>query len=939
MKKWLLMLCLSIPAWGAAQRTETLMLSGSGFGDTQTWDFWISDGMQARTWTTIEVPSQWELQGFGEYRYAWTLGRRGQTPALMEYGIYRRSFDVPAAWRGRAVEIVFEGVMTDAEVRINGQPAGPVHQGGFYRFKYDITELLRYGRANRIEVTVHKESADRSVNAAERRADWWSFGGIYRPVYLSAKPAEHIERIAVDARADGTLAGQVFTSELPAGYTLAAAVTPAGGGERSAWQVLPVEAGAGQKAIETRFEGVLPWNPEAPNLYLLDLELRDGRGRVVHTHRERIGFRTVEFRPRDGIYVNGVKVVMKGVNRHTFWPEGGRTTNREISLMDARLIKEMNINAVRFHYPPDTHFLDMCDSLGLFVLDELAGWQNSYDTEVGMRVQREFIARDVNHPSVVIWDSGNEAGWNYDLDPYFEELDPQGRHLIHPWADFDGLDTHHYPEYWTGVARFNNGYKVFMPTETMHGSYDEGSGAGLQDFWAKWSSHPLFAGAFIWDLSVNAVYRTDRDGELDPNGNNAVDGILGPHREKEGSYWSIREIWAPIQFDELLITPSFDGRFMVSNTYLYTDLDQCRMEYRVLAVDSPLRGDPASRVLATGAVELPAIGPGERSHARMELPEGFFEGNILELTAYHPNGEAMCTWTWTIQYADQYFATQLPARPAGAASVSDSGGQVTLEAAGVSVTFDGATGLLADVQNARGPISFNGGPVGVTLNNRFTEYTAYESDGDAYFTAHYLGAIDSIQWRMTGGGLLSMRAVTLNRANGGTGFDDAMVMRDILNLGLTFSYPEQNVLGVEWFGKGPYRVWKNRIPGARYGLWDKAYNNTVTGETYGAENYPEFKGHHANLYWMTLRTTESDFTVYSESDGLFARLYTPQEPRYASPRSIPEFPEGDISFLYEIPAIKSFKPIPHHGPRSQPGSIRIKIGDEGIHFNLWFDFR
>jgi hypothetical protein len=749
----------------------------------------------------------------------------------------------------------------------------------------------------------------------------------------------HIERIAVDARADGTLNADVFTSALPAGYRVAAAVTPLAGGARSPWQELPVDAGAGKKTISAHFAGVQPWNVESPNLYLLELELRDGRGQLVHTHSERIGFRTVEFRPRDGLYVNGTKVVLKGINRHSFWPEGGRTTNREISLMDAKLIKEMNINAVRFHYPPDAHFLDMCDSLGLFVLDELAGWQNAYDTEVGMKLLPEFMNRDVNHPCVVIWDSGNEAGWNYDLDPYFAEYDPQRRHLIHPWADFNDLDTHHYPEYWTGVARFNYGYKVFMPTETMHGSYDEGSGAGLQDFWTKWSSHPLFAGAFIWDFSVNAVYRTDRGGELDPNGNNAVDGVLGPHREKEGSYWAIREIWAPIQFDELLITPSFDGRFMIRNDYLYTNLEQCRMEYRVLKIGSPLRGAAGSSVIATGAVALPAIAPGEKSRAEMTLPANVFEGNVLELTAYHPNGEAMCTWTWTIQYADQYFAAQQPARAAGAARLSQNGNNVTLQAGGVSVTFDGTTGLLADVNNAHGHLSLNNGPIGVTLNNRFTRFNAYELDGDAYFTAHYLGAIDSIQWRMTPDGLLSMRAVTLNRANGGQGFDDAMVLRDISNLGLTFSYPEELVEGVEWFGKGPYRVWKNRIPGARYGLWEKAYNNTVTGETYGAENYPEFKGHHANMYWMTLRTSESDFTVYSESDGIFARLYTPQEPRAASPRSIPEFPEGDISFLYEIPAIKSFKPIPHQGPRSQPGSIRIKIGDEGINFNLGFDFR
>ena len=107
----------------------------------------------------------------------------------------------------------------------------------------------------------------------------------------------------------------------------------------------------------------------------MDLKLIDSNNITVHEWSSRVGFRTVDFRPRDGIYVNGTKIVMKGINRHTFHPEGGRTTNREISKSDVLLMKEMNMNAVRFHYPPDQHFLEMCDSLGMFVVDELAGWQ------------------------------------------------------------------------------------------------------------------------------------------------------------------------------------------------------------------------------------------------------------------------------------------------------------------------------------------------------------------------------------------------------------------------------------------------------------------------------------------------------------------------------------------------------------------------------------
>lgn len=110
---------------------------------------------------------------------------------------------------------------------------------------------------------------------------------------------------------------------------------------------------------------------------------------------------------------------MKGVNRHTIWPESGRSTSKRISIMDVNLIKDMNMNAVRFHYPPDNHFLQACDSLGLFVLDELAGWQNPYDTSTGKKLIKEMVQRDVNHPSVIIWDQGNEGGWNEELDTVF----------------------------------------------------------------------------------------------------------------------------------------------------------------------------------------------------------------------------------------------------------------------------------------------------------------------------------------------------------------------------------------------------------------------------------------------------------------------------------------------------------------------------------------
>lgn len=151
----------------------------------------------------------------------------------------------------------------------------------------------------------------------------------------------------------------------------------------------------------------------------MKISLKKG-GDVLHQVVERIGFRTVELREHDGFYVNGEKVVFNGVNRHSFWPETGRSLSEINHLIDIRLMKEMNMNAVRMsHYVPDKRFLQLCGSLGLFVLNEVAGWQDGYDTIVGPKVIKETILKDENHPSVVIWNHGNESGWNFDNEKWF----------------------------------------------------------------------------------------------------------------------------------------------------------------------------------------------------------------------------------------------------------------------------------------------------------------------------------------------------------------------------------------------------------------------------------------------------------------------------------------------------------------------------------------
>lgn len=932
----LLAICLNLCAF--AQHTETLYLSGKGLGDTKTWQFKVSDGANSGKWSTIEVPSQWELQGYGQYNYGMMSGP-GARP-LHEYGEYKYTFKVPSSWRGGDVKIVFEGAMTDTHVKINGKIAGPTHQGGFYRFEYNITDLVKYGASNKLEVLVKKESDNPSVNSAERHADWWNFGGIYRPVYLTRTAKEHIEHFAIDARANGSMTVDLEVENAPAGssvkYSLAALDAP----ERIINEhTIPLEVDNQRHSLN--WGRVQTWDCENPNLYVLTMSLISPKGKVLHEVQNRVGFRTVELRPKDGLYVNGTKVVLKGINRHVFHPEGGRCVNDSISLLDAQLVKEMNMNAVRSHYPPEKRFLEVCDSLGIFYLDELAGWHGRYDDQVGSILVRNMVRRDVNHPCIIIWDNGNEGGWNTNLDKLFYENDPQKRHVIHPWADFDDLDTHHYPTYLTGVARFNNGYKVFMPTEFMHTNSDQGGGAGLEDFWLKWTSHPLFAGGFIWAFVDEAVMRVDQGGILDSCWDMANDGVVGPYREKEGSFWAIRNIWSPIQFAQLYITPSFNGEFYVTNKYLFTDLNECKMEYSLKKVGSPADG-ATSVTTIKGEIPMPSIVPNTTGIVRMEMPEGFFDNDILELEAFDKHGKSICTWTWPIHYAGEYFQRHNPISQVGAAaSIASNETTHTLSAGGISVNFNAETGELGEIK-VDGKISPFGNMRPLGIKTRFIGGSARQDGKDAIYVAKYHGAVDSIVWRVTPDGKLGMDIVLLNRDNGGIrgGFDDGFMETEIKDLGFAFDYPKENVKAMKWLGRGPYRVWKNRQKGHNIDLWEKAYNETITGRSVkGKLEYPEFKGYHANIYWAELQSDEHPLTIYSEEDGLFLKVYNPDEPEMKFSNLFPDMPEGDINLLLDIQAIKSFKSIPQQGPQSQPGNIRIKSGDEGLKMTIWFDFK
>src|SRR5690606_2774165 len=317
----ILLLCIVVPGYAQVAK-EVQYLSGTDNEHTVAWDFWITGGRKAGEWSKIAVPSHWEQQGFGSYNYGRDYVTYGKNFRFHEEkGIYRHAFKVPADWKDKKISIVFEGSMTDTEVKINGELAGDIHQGSFYRFSYDITDKVHFGRENTLEATVSKMSKDNTVNNAERLADYWIFGGIYRPVYLEATPKAHIAWTAIDAKADGSFKSNVYLENIQENSALRVDLKDREGSVVATTRV-KLQASDSVRLVSLAVKNPNLWTAETPHLYHAVFTLENDRVENYQT-TERFGFRTVEVRQGDGLYVNGVKVKMKGVNRHVWWPETG----------------------------------------------------------------------------------------------------------------------------------------------------------------------------------------------------------------------------------------------------------------------------------------------------------------------------------------------------------------------------------------------------------------------------------------------------------------------------------------------------------------------------------------------------------------------------------------------------------------------------------------
>lgn len=932
----------------SAQQTQIQYLSGTDKDNTVSWQFSVSSGNNAGIATTIPVPSCWPCQGFGTFSYTQNTGS-GMTGNNAETGFYTNTFSVPSAWAGKEVFLVFEGVLTDTSASINGHSVGATHQGGYYEFRYDVTPYVVVGaNTNVLQVTVRKFSANASVESAEEgNVDYWIFGGIYRPVYLEAKPAAYIDYVAANPLANGNITNSVFLGGITTNYIVQAFVTDTNNVRLGNVFSNSISAGATNVVLSASLPTPNAWSAETPTLYNLIVQLVTTNGVLVHSVTNQIGFRTVTFVANRGFFINGKKVTMRGVCHHEEWPTTGRTSSDAQNSNDVAMIKDMNFNAVReSHYPENKTFLQECNRQGLYILEEMDSYQSDIDITDGAQHIYEMIRRDVNDPCIIAWDNGNEASWssgstlasldggNAGSTNYYALYDVQNRLVVRPGSGgtFMNLLDNHYPSYSTFTNNLGAGLTAYSCTEILHAIFDGGGGMSLQEYWDAERTAPNGVGMFVWSWDDEGIVRVDQGGIMDVRGDSAPDGIVGPYREKEASYFTYKAIYSPVQIGAPN-PATFTGTLAVSNRFDFTDLSQCTFDWQLgwyFDATDPTNNFSTNALtggllvaLDSGSFSSSSLAPGSGtgtagSLALPAFPSTWTNYDALRLTATDPFGRNIYTWTWPL-----HTSTQIRDRILGRVSASAPAIIAGTGASEIIVTngprvfhFSKTTGVLNSLTVSNQSVSFNTGPTLVAGSGwGVTSITNY-FDGTNYIILvnDITNAANGFQWTLRPDGWLKLSyRYTL------TGSQSYM--------GITFNYPSNNVTSMNWLGQGPYRVYKNRLAGQEVFTHTKSFNFAWTGQStnYSASHgtpstsqwtYPEFEGYHGRLYWAALNTIEQPITVVTPSSNLYFRLLTPPSTDIGNVN--PAYPSGTISFLDGITPIgDKFEAASATGPAGQ----------------------
>ncbi|MCY9666625.1 beta-galactosidase subunit alpha [Paenibacillus alginolyticus] len=610
-------------------------------------EYFYTEHYEDDAWDRVEVPGMWQLQGYGkphytDLHYPFPVDPP-YVPSDNPTGCYRKSFHVPQMWDGRQIVLRFEGVDSAFHLWVNGQEVG-YSQGSRLPSEFDITSFVHSG-SNTLAVRVVQWS---DGSYMEDQDMWW-LSGIFRDVSLFARPQVQIRDFTIrtdltEGYSHGLLAikasiANLLETEL-AGYMLSAQLLDASGAAQiGAVRTNSVTVpGGAEQVVELQLDVANPhlWSAEDPQLYNLLLTLTNADGQDIEIVPQRVGFRQVEL--KDGnFYVNGVVIMLNGVNRHDHHPELGRITPYETMLQDVLLMKQHNINAVRTaHYPNDPRFYDLCDEYGLYVMDEAdlethgfeplgnisrisddPAWKEAYVD----RVQR-MVERDKNHACIIFWSLGNESGFGCNfmaMADWCRANDPT--RLIHYEEDRELKAVDVSSTMYSSVEKLTalaeeEGYA--LPHVICEYAHAMGNGpGGLMEYQETFRKHKRLQGGFVWEWIDHGLKQTTEDGktyyacggnfgDVPNNANFCLDGLIFPDRTPSPGLLEYKKVIEPVQVKEVDLSL---GLLEITNLYDFISLNGLELFWSVY-------GD--GKLLDSGSRELPHI-PAQ-GKATIELP-------------------------------------------------------------------------------------------------------------------------------------------------------------------------------------------------------------------------------------------------------------------------------------------------------------------------------
>ena len=571
-------------------------------------DFYKPD-YDVSSWDDFPVPAHWQLHGYGVPIYFDTKYGFGEiNPPYIPHdnnpvGSYRRNFTIPSDWDNRQIYIHFGGVESAFYVWVNGHKVG-YSEDSMTPAEFNITDYMQKGE-NILAVENYRWS-DGSYMECQ---SMWRYSGIFRDVYLYSTPHVHLRDFFIktdldtdykDANLNITAIVKNFTNKTAKKHSLEAILMDAEGKTVSTSKPMTISfskiGSHEEKTLEfnTLVQNPLKWSAEKPNLYKLFFHLKNDKNNIIEVQQCNVGFREIEIR-NSQLLVNGVPVILKGANRHEHIPETGQVLTVESMLQDITLMKQFNLNTVRAsHYPNNPLWYDLCDRYGLYVVDEANleshganGYLPKSDpkwTAASIDRLNTMIQTDKNHPSVIFWSLGNEAGSGENflkMRDYAHKVDPS--RPVHYEGYNEAGDV--YSRMYATVNKIKSYGEEENDKPLFLCEYALGNGnscGGLKEYWEAIEKYPSLIGGCIWDWADQAIGETDENGrkywayagdygpeDMPPDANFAFCGLLFSDREPSPKIWEVKKVYQYIAVEPANLD---DFQVNIRNKYQFTNL-------------------------------------------------------------------------------------------------------------------------------------------------------------------------------------------------------------------------------------------------------------------------------------------------------------------------------------------------------------------------------